>query len=267
MTDHIRLLSEEDVPGTSVRRRLVLIAGFVLGVAVIATVAVLHSPWMSVHEIEIIGADRADVAGRLAEAGIGEGAIMIWVNTAEVEAAVLADPWVRDVRAERIFPDRLVVEVVERNESAWVGGQDTWMLVAEDGTVLEVASEPGAGLLSADLRFLDLEPGDQPSDDAWHEVVAMADVLSPDVAARTRLAWRGAEVWTVVDGLDIRLGRIVDFAEKAQSLEAMLGEDLPWGTVVDLVAPSRPAVILALPSDEASAGEASEGGPEGSSWS
>ncbi len=265
MNDHIRRLGEEDIPRTAVRRRLLVIAGFVLAVAAATAIAVLHSPWMSVQEIEIVGAHRADVAGRLADAGIGEGAIMIWLDTAEVEAAVLADAWVRDVRAERIFPNRLVVEVVEHTGSVWIGGQDSWMLVAEDGTVLEVASEPGVGLLAADLRFLDLLPGERPSDDAWHEVVAMAEMLSPEVAARTLLSWKGAEVWTVLDGLDVRLGRIVDFDEKARTLEALLDEDLPWGTVVDLVAPSRPAISLPGHSADMPVGGSSEGEPEVSS--
>jgi len=265
MTEHIRRLSEEDVPRRMGRRRLLVMGGFVLAVAVATTTAVFHSPWMSVQEIEIVGAHNADVDGCLADAGLGEGAIMIWLDTGEVEAAVRADPWVQDVRAERVFPNRLVIEVIERTESVWVGGVDTWMLVAGDGTVLEVGSEPGIGLLSADLRFLDLVPGDRPADDAWHEVVAMAEVLSPEVAARTWLLWQGAEVWTFIDGLDVRLGRIVDFAEKAQTLEALLDEDLPWGTYVDLVAASRPAISLPLPSADVPGGGASEGEPEASS--
>ena len=105
-------------------------------IAVIAGV-LLHSPWLSVGDIEIRGADQADVAGRVAATGVGEGAILVWVDTGAVADAVLADPWVRDVLVDRVWPDRLLVEVLEHRPALWVEGVRGWMLVSRDGTVLE----------------------------------------------------------------------------------------------------------------------------------
>lgn len=211
---------------------------------VLAAVIVAHSPWMSVREIEIVGADRIDVAGRLEAAGIGEGAILVWLDTGEVVAAIDGHPWAAEVRAERIFPDRLVVEVREHRAVAWIEGEHGWMLVAEDGTVLESASLPGEGVLRVSLPFGDIPVGLASQDSTWREVVELGGVLEPDLAAESRLVLdSGGEVWMELPAHRVRLGHPIDFAEKGAVLQALLAEGLPDGAVVDVVAPRRPAVV------------------------
>lgn len=237
------------------RRRWPLVVLILLVVIAAAVVVVLHSPWMSVGEIEISGADRADVAGRLERAGIGAGAIMIWLDPAEVEAAVAADPWVREVRVERVFPDRLVVEVLEHTPVAWLEGKASWMLVARDGTILEVAEAPGAGLLAAEAGLPDGRAGETPDSLEWSEFVALGRTLSPEVADDLRVFYEAGELWFEGRGLRARLGRATALAEKGAVFEAMLGEGLPLGTMIDLVAPGRPTVIYPTDSGQPSTGE------------
>jgi cell division protein FtsQ len=197
-----------------------------------------------VDRIEILGAERADVAGRVAGTGVGPGAIMIWVDTAAIADAVLADPWVRDARVDRVFPDRLVVEVLERRPAVWIEGTTSWMLVAGDGTVLITAEEPDATVLRAYLVAPDRAPGDRPEEAAWSEVVGMAAVLAPPLAAESRLLLEGSELWLEVPGYRVRLGAPVDLGDKALVLQELLQDDgLPFGAVIDVVAPRRPAVI------------------------
>jgi hypothetical protein len=219
-----------------------LIAGAVL-IAGAAT-WLLHSPWLSVKRIEILGAQRADVAARLADTGVGPGAIMIWVDTGVIEDAVLADPWVRDVRVDRVFPDLLVVEVLERSPAVWIEGTASWMLVAGDGTVLAVADDPDASVLRAYLVAPDRFPGDRPEEPAWQEVVGMTAVLDPALAGEARLFLEGTELWLDVPGHRVRLGAPVDLADKVLVLQRLLEDEaLPFGAVIDLVAPRRPAVV------------------------
>jgi hypothetical protein len=247
----------EPAPRVRPRRRWVLAVLIVLVTLAGASVGVLHSPWMSVHEIEIVGADRADVAGRLAGAGIGTGAIMIWLDTAEVEEAVAADPWVRAVRADRVFPDRLIVEVLEHTPVAWLEGTASWMLVSRDGSILEVAEASGPGLLAAEAGLPDGRAGDRPEDLQWSEFVGLALTLSPEVAGDLRVFFEGGELWIEGRGLRARLGRATALAEKGAVFEAMLAEGFPIGTMIDLVAPGRPAVIYPTDGGRLSTGEGS----------
>ena len=216
---------------------------FVLVVLVVLTVAgMLHSPVFSVSEIEIRGADRAEVTHLVEETGVGEGAILVWVDTGRIAAAVATDPWVRDVRVDRAWPNRIVVQIAEHEPVAWIEGVVGWMLVSADGTVLETASRPGPGLLRAALVFADLPPGSAPTDPTWAEIVQMARVIEQPLASAIVLEYRGSEVWTEVRGHDIRLGNPIDLADKGRTLQAMLADGIPPGMTLDLVSPRRPAL-------------------------
>ena len=202
----------------------------------------LHSPWLALHEIEIVGAVHADPAPFIAEAGIGEGAILIWVDTGRVARAVAADPWVADVRVERVWPDRLVVEVLERVPVAWIEGITTWMLVASDGTVLDTGEAPGGGHLRAALAFPDLVPGDRPADPTWGEIVDLANTLRDDIGGTMTVELRGTELWTETSGHPVRLGYPIDLADKGRTLLALLQVEIPLGATIDVSSPLRPAI-------------------------
>lgn len=209
-----------------------------------AAAVVLHSPWLKLRHIEIAGVERADVAGRLAQAGIGPGAFMIWLRPGEVEEAVGRDPWVREVRVERVFPDRLVVEVLEHTPAVWAGHGESWMLLSRHGVVVAVADEPGEGLLRARLPWETLDLGDEATDAEWLELADLGLALSPGLAAECWVTSEGGELWLEARGLRARLGAAVDLADKGRAFEALLASDLPEGAVIDLVAPTRPAVSV-----------------------
>lgn len=211
----------------------------------VAAVSVAHSPLMAIEMVEILGDEHSDVRDLVDDLGIGEGALLLWVNTAAIEEAVIQEPWVADVRVDRIWPDRVVVEVLEHEPAVWIEGVLGWMLVGRDATVLERSDAPGAGLLRAALAFPDRYPGDQPVDPLWNEVVGMALVLADDIGGTITLEMRGAEMWTVAFGHDVRLGHPIDLADKGRTLRAMLAEEVPEGAIIDVSSPLRPALVPA----------------------
>jgi hypothetical protein len=212
-----------------------------------AAVILLNSPLLSVRTIEIDGAVRSDAPARVASTGVGEGAILLWVDTGAIDRAVRADPWVSDVRVHRVWPDRVVVEVLERTPVAWIEGVLGWMEVAEDGTVVATAPAPGPGLLRARLAFPDLDPGEAPSDPTWHEVVQFALVLEEGLGPSIVLEMRGSEMWTSAAGHEVRLGFPIDLADKGRALEAMLGQPIPSGAIIDVTSPLRPVAVVENP--------------------
>ena len=221
-----------------------------IAIVLAATALVANSPWLSVSEIEVLGVVRSDAEARVASSGVGEGALLLWVDTGAIERAVGSDPWVRDVRVEKVWPDRLVVEVAERRPLVWIEGVLGWMLVASDGTVVERASEPEPGLLRASVALPDVDPGVQPVDPGWHEIVEMALVVEDALGGTMVLEMRGAEMWTEVLGHQVRLGHPIDLADKARTLLAMIGQELPPGVTIDLTSPARPALVPGNPGAE-----------------
>jgi hypothetical protein len=69
--------------------------------------------------------------------------------------------------------------------------------------------------------------------------------LPPEVARLTAVRFEAGELWAVVDGYQVRLGRDTEMTEKAVSLLTLLGEGLPKSSVLVLVAPTHPAVLPA----------------------
>jgi hypothetical protein len=139
----------------------------------------------------------------------------------------------------------------------WIEGILGWMLVAADGTVVDRAPEPEAGLLRASVALPDVEPGVRPVDPGWHEIVQMALVVEDALGGTMVLEMRGAEMWTEVLGHPVRLGHPIDLADKARTLLAMIGQQLPVGAVIDITSPARPAVVDNPEGDVEGSGEES----------
>lgn len=244
---------EEYDEGSGRRRRWPWI---VIVLATATMVGIAHSPLLAVDAIEILGAVRSTTGERVAAAGLGEGALLLYVNTGEIEAAVREDPWVVDAHVERIWPDRVVVEVLERDPLVWIEGVSAWMLVARDGTVLETADAPTQTLMRVALAFPDQAPGAEPIDPAWGEVVEMALVLADDIGGTMTLELRGPELWTFALGHEVRLGHPIDLADKGRTMRALLAGDVPDGALIDVSSPIRPAIV---PQSEAGVEGSGEG--------
>lgn len=219
-------------------RRLSAVLG-VAGVAVV-TLWLFRSPFLSVSELVVRGTKVVDARATLAEFGIVAGRPLIEIDPGEVEVLLLADPWVARATVVRDWPDRLVVEVVERVPAGWVEATDGWVRVASDGTVLESGTPPdgeprvvGAGVVAAEV-------GKAPRIVA---AAAFLAALGPDYSAGAVVDVGGEEITAVVAGYPARLGLPAEMAEKARSLAAVLATGPEAGSQITVVAPSRPAVL------------------------
>jgi cell division protein FtsQ len=217
---------------------------WVLAISLLAGVAILlHSPLLSVKHIEVLGVVQSRAAGRIVESGVGEGAILLWVDTERVARAVAADPWVAAVRVDREWPDRLIVEVIEREPVAWIQGRAGWMRVAADGVVIDTAQRPTPDLIQLAVAAIDRAPGAAVDDEAWLDLVAMARVLTEAIGPGIRIEAVGPELWGRLPGHEVRFGHPIDLEDKARALVALLGEGIQVGSRIDVTSPSRPAVV------------------------
>ena len=212
-------------------------------VVVLIGVGLLHSPWLSLRTIEVSGAVNADATGHIERLGLGEGAIMVWIDTDEVVQAVDADPWVADVRVQRVFPDRLVVEVLEREPVVWIEGSSEWMLVASDGTVLDRATTPSTEHLRARVAARDVSIGVASDERVWREVVELALVLPPEVQEIADVGFVADELWMTLGEVTVRFGTAAELADKGRVVAGILADGVSAGTVIDVVSSRRPAII------------------------
>lgn len=217
---------------------------WMLAISLFAAAAILlHSPLLSLERIEVLGVVQSRAASRISESGIGEGAILLWIDTDRVARAVAADPWVAAVRVDREWPNRLIVEVIEREPVAWIQGRTAWMRVATDGVVIDTAQRPTPELIQLEVAAIDRAPGAPTDDEAWSDLVAMARVLADGIGPGIHVEAVGPELWGRLPGYEVRFGHPIDLADKARALVALMAEDIPVGVRIDVTSPSRPAVV------------------------
>jgi cell division septal protein FtsQ len=200
------------------------------------TVWLLRSPVLAIQRITIEGIEPEQVAATLTEFGVVEGAAMIAVDASELATALETDPRIKQATVEVRWPQEVSITVSQRHPVAWATVAGQWALVAADGVALSTASEPSRGWPRLELSW-EADPGAEALGG-----LAFLSELDPLVGARTTVIAVGGEMWALIEGVRVRLGRPVAMTEKARALEAVLAQGVPADATVNLIAPSRPAV-------------------------
>jgi hypothetical protein len=97
---------------------------------------ILESPYFSVREIQVRGADKVSGDEVVAMAGLRRG-MSIWsIDLAVIEKKIGRHPWVRRVFVRREFPRRVIIDVEERTPKAIVAMRKLYY-VDSDGVVFK----------------------------------------------------------------------------------------------------------------------------------
>ncbi len=214
-------------------RRILLAAGGLLAVALVtasgaAVYAFLgHSPVFAVREIEMTpcaNITRDEVWGALRGAPQGN----IWrLSSEQIGRRLEGNPWVREVSVRKVFPDRLVVNVVERKAVAMVN-LDALCYVDEDGTVFKrlTAYDPKTLPVLTGFRAQDLKARDAVALQGFRKGLellrtAEAGVLKRNVSEVHFDVLEGYTIVTRDAGIQFKLGNIA-FPEAMRRIEEVL---------------------------------------------
>jgi len=204
---------------------------------------VAQSPWFSIAHIAVSGVEASATHQTLETAGVVEGAPLITATPGRIERLLEEDPWVVDAKVRRVVPDAIEVVVEERSPFAWVKMGSSWTVIAEDSVVLRTDPEPAGPTLVLEAARVDR--GSRFYDDRVTGGVTFLASLPTDTRNQVSLSEADGELWADVGGMSVRLGLPTEMKEKAAALLAILEEGIPPGSVINLVAPTRPAVIEA----------------------
>lgn len=213
----------------------------------------LYSPYMSAKSISVSGVDRSSATDLLAQAEVVAGRPLVSIDPKAVRELLLTDPWIATARVNRIWPSTIRVTVSERWPVATLITEGKGIsLVAPDGTVLSELSEPDPMLPIIEINRVD-NPG---------AALNFAAALRPDLSHSTIIRV-GDSLHATVMGYPVRLGRGVDMVAKANSLAGVLDSLPPPGSVITVIAPTRPAILTEpLRTDRSSDTEEGEETPE-----
>lgn len=201
-----------------------------------------RSPMLSVQEISIEGIDRAEVERILADSGVSVGRPLVSIRLALVEEALLTDPRVKAATVSLDWPQRVVIDLVQRRPVAWAAVGNSWALVGSDAVAIANAERPASGFPRLLVGWLS-----EPTPEVLGGLAFLSE-LDPLIGARTTLIAAAGELWALIDTVNVRLGRPVEMESKARALEAVLAEGVPANATINLIAPARPAVSVATTS-------------------
>jgi hypothetical protein len=239
-----RKVVAEDKAKRNVTRLLKFLAFLVV---VVSIVWLFFSPWLSVSQVETTGVSVSDTNAILADLGVVAGTPMIRVRAATTEQALSRDPWVADADVEVRWPNRVLVTVTEREPVAWARTAGGWSRRALDGVALPSASEPDDDMARIDLP--DLSEDLATSSKELLGALQFVSALPARHHAGTLVTIQDGELWASVAGYQVRLGRPVEMGEKARSLNALLDQDVPEGSLLVLVAPTNPSYMAPTPTE------------------
>lgn len=243
MDPRIAARRREVIEGSARRSLLRLGKWLAVLLALVAVGWFIQSDPFRVSVIEMSGITRSAAAELLVAEQVVEGRPMVLIRPGTVEEALIDDPWIVEATVGLTFPDMVEVAVRERAPAAWLVSGSSRLLLAADGVIV-----PGEGV-SDPLPVVRMggvepaEPGEQLEDSRARASLLFLTTLDPLLASRGVLGERSAgELWFSLPGLDVRLGRPIEMAEKAAALTALLERGVPPGSEVNLIAPTRPAV-------------------------
>lgn len=227
----------EDRANKNVRRLVRFLAVLLL---VAGGVWLVHSPWLSVNQVDVEGSRQSEANATLVELEVVAGVPMYRIDSEAVVDVLTDDPWVAEAVVSKNWPDHVAVQVVERVPVAWTLTSDGWARRAIDGVAVPSKEEPDENLAHIEMPEL-LSDGafDSP---LMLGALEFVEALDPALRSGTSVSVFESELWATVSGYQVRLGRPVEMTEKARSLGALLGENLAPGSVLILIAPTNPSV-------------------------
>jgi cell division protein FtsQ len=210
--------------------------------------AITYTPVFDAHHIQVEGAVslRPDTVRSLA--GIEPSTNVFHLQTEEVTASLLSDPWIASATVARDLPDSIVLSIVEREPVGTIDAMGETSILASDGTIL-----PASTATTSAVDALPKVQAGLGTPDAAQRAAAAAllGALDPVVAPRVGEMSVGQDLSTTLtmrDGVTVDAGVPGMESEKAAALRAVLHWAASGGhalSSIDISVPGAPSATLA----------------------
>jgi hypothetical protein len=201
----------------------------VLG-AISIVLIVLASPIVAVSRVEIEGITYADRALVDSVAESMKGTSVLTVDTDSAQRRLESDPWIAAVRIKTYLPNRVVIEIRERQPAAWFVGVDNRARVIDlDGRVLAVVEGRPTEYLWVEGTGPNLVAGSI-ADPSYRAAAQLALSLPAELAPiveRLGVSGTGEVTMTLTTGTLINFGQPVDMRNKLVNVVVLVRRQDP----------------------------------------
>jgi cell division protein FtsQ len=243
---HVLLDEGEEPGGPHLWRRLLILP--LLAALVGGALALYFSPVLRVQQVEVVGTETVD-AYALAQASGLKDRSMLTTRLSEVEKKLAAQPMIKNIQAERIWPNTVRLVVEERQPWGYWHTPDGDFVVDSDGVVLEGVAPPTEGLIIyQENGTKTFKPGDRVDADAVRLAKQLMDYSATALdLAVVRLEYDDREGLSLVTNADYRVvlgdSHSLDYKLAVwEALEQRLGRERIRGHVLDLRFGDRPSL-------------------------
>ena len=135
------------------RKRTLLLAGYVCGflvaVFIVSSVFVLGyrylitTPYLRINAIEVQGCRQLSAQQVIRLSGVHVGQNLLAVNLKKIRKRIEINPWVEGVIINRVIPDKLVIEIEEKNPVALVQLRKKYLVDSRGKLIVPVKNTEG----------------------------------------------------------------------------------------------------------------------------
>lgn len=227
-----RVLLGRLVKRRAVRNRRKTLLYSLLGVAgtLVFVLIVLASPLVAVSRVEIEGVTYADKALIDSVAESMKGTSVLTVDTDAARRRLESDPWIGAVRIRTYLPNRVVIEIRERQPAAWFVGVDNRARVIDvEGRVLAVVDGRPTEYLWVEGTGPNLVSGSI-ADPSYRAAAQLALSLPAELAPiveKLGVSGAGDVTMTLTTGTLVNFGQPVDMRNKLVNVVVLVRRQDP----------------------------------------
>ena len=207
----------------------------------------IRSPLLSVSSISVSGVELSDPAATIDAMGVIVGVPTIDVDAGAIKRAVETDPWIDTAEVSVRWPGTVAITVTEHIPLAPARAGDGWVMLSHSSTVLEPIDGPLDGVFVVDIDTATTPLGDVVVNPMVTGALEFGSALRSDLAGGAHMFVEDGGLVATVGGHVVRLGRPIDLENKALVLASLLDTELEDDAEINLIAPTRPAVLNAQP--------------------
>jgi len=211
------------------RKTIVLVAAGTL-VTTAAVLIVLASSIVAVSRVEIEGVTYADRALIDSVARSMEGISVLTVDTEAARRRLESDPWIDAVRIKTYLPNRVVIEIRERQPASWFVGVDNRARVIDiAGRVLAVVEGRPTGYLGVEGTGPNLVAGSiaDPSYRAAAQLALSLPAELKPIVEVLGVTATGEVTMTLTTGTLVNFGQPVDMRNKLVTVVVLVRRQDP----------------------------------------
>jgi len=239
----------EKLRQTRNRQSLTLLSVALL-IALVATGGyfIINADFWLIKKITVAGNHRLTAKQVVDLAGVDFKTSLLKLPAAKIEANLKKNPWIKKVELARDLPDRLTIQIVEREPFVGVKQGDKLIILDKTGFAVQSSSGPTTDTsmpVISDIKIAPLKVGARGKGANLAGALASLDRLATDLKAKvTWVSVTSLEKLTfqTVDGLEVVYGGPDDSAKKNFLIKKILEGATGKIVHINVTAPDNPVV-------------------------